>query len=92
MESSSVFTKVGDLAIPFGLLFAMNAFKKHNDKKKKTVAVSKRAAIPKKAPRVKKATKGGDCAVCNQQRGGSQEIIREELLKITEDLRNLLSI
>lgn len=88
-EGGEMFTKVADLAIPFGLLFAMRAFKKTTDKKK---AAPPKKVVPKKvaSPRTKK---GGACSVCSQsQMGGTQQVIREEIMKITQDLKALLSM
>ena len=81
MNNHNVFTNVADLAIPFGLLFAMKAFKKTQENKPKQ---SKPKAKPKK---------GGACSACSgMQRGGTKEMIQRELSKITEDLKNILSM
>lgn len=81
MNNQNVFTNVADLAIPFGLLFALKALKKTQDTKKKTT------------PIVKKKKKGGACSACAAlQHGGTKEMIQNELSKITDDLRNILSM
>ena len=82
MNNQNVFTNVADLAIPFGLLFALKAFKKTHDNTNK-----KKATVPKKKK------KGGACSACAlQQYGGTKEMIQHELSKITEDLRNILNM
>lgn len=84
---SNVFTKVADLAIPFGLLFAMNAFKKHDTNKKQKQQV--KAKPPPKKTTIKK---GGSCSLCSQQRGGTQAMVQQEIKNIAYDIKSLLSI
>lgn len=90
MGHGEMFTNVADLAIPFGLLFALRAFQN------KTKEAPKRKRSLKLKPKTKQIKKGGECSVCSQsvtpQLGGTREIIREEILKITQDLKNLLSM
>lgn len=81
MKGGDVFTNVADLAVPFGMLFALNAFKNQ--------------AKPKPKPKTKKQQKGGEssCLLC-AAKGGSmtQDMIRTEISKITTDLKNLLEL
>lgn len=82
-SGGDVFTNIGDLAIPFGLLFSLEAVKKATEKK--------RPATPRKA-----AQKGGKahCVLCERDQSGgtSHDLVRAEIQKITADLKALLQM
>lgn len=89
MHTGEVFTNVANMAIPFGLLFALKTMKR-----KDALAKELKSIIKPKGKVPAKKVKGGSCSLCNNthQSGGRKEELRDEILQITNDLRTLLSL